>query len=406
MADRNIPYTIFLDSIAINTPSDESEGGLVCYDPNQEEDKGVSLVNLKNVAKLDTKGDLHTSGNIILDNDHKLLGTSPDGRQFNLIELSRWNIVDAGSTSEQFNINSLSRPTVQLSGETGEQARGIAYLTETPYILPDAFINVIESSNTGTLPQVTWSLIQDAYSAFSSGRIFLNNLAAFLSIESFTLSNNVAILEYNFFRTINGRLTGLHAYINSSESGTTSLVTTYDYSVDQKFNWFWNTSNFQTTEYLHLFLSISGAGSYQIAADPKYGNVVHVIVNEDGTAYFRNRVFQYRIEMPYINGDYWTVSFMVKGKLSGIASLRSTGSATSYLSSDVHDVHIDSDNWIMLEYHFRIVNAEAYIPGETDHAPVISIDNSGAEFYITNFKYERSQFATGYIVSSDDPTVG
>lgn len=122
---------VYLSKITPRVFDSDSTGYFVAYDAAETgEDNGVRLFDVSRFVITEENGDIHTPGNIILDNDHKVLGTDTEGSQFNLIELSRWNILDVGTTHKQFNINSSIRPTVQLFGETGEQVHQIAYLSD------------------------------------------------------------------------------------------------------------------------------------------------------------------------------------------------------------------------------------------------------------------------------------
>lgn len=64
--------------------------------------------------------------NIVLENDHKILGTDLEGAQHNLIELSRWDIIDVGSALTQLNFNGPDVPTYQPPGASGDQALRLA----------------------------------------------------------------------------------------------------------------------------------------------------------------------------------------------------------------------------------------------------------------------------------------
>lgn len=99
---------------------------------------GTAKYNGKEIVSYEENGDIHGKNNIILDNDNKLLGTEQGtGIQHNLIELSRFGIVDVGSQSLPTNISSSTRPTAQLSGETGAQAHGLAFIEEITAVADD-----------------------------------------------------------------------------------------------------------------------------------------------------------------------------------------------------------------------------------------------------------------------------
>lgn len=67
---------------------------------------------------------------IPLKNGDMIVGLLPNGTQVNICMVSRFGIVDMGSSAAPFNINSSDRPTVQLPGQSGEQAQHIAYYEE------------------------------------------------------------------------------------------------------------------------------------------------------------------------------------------------------------------------------------------------------------------------------------
>lgn len=73
--------------------------------------------------------------NIVLENDHKLLGTDLNGVQHNLAECSRFTdnghpIIDMGGAGTHFNTNSVDRPTCQIAAEPGENAHHYAFLED------------------------------------------------------------------------------------------------------------------------------------------------------------------------------------------------------------------------------------------------------------------------------------
>lgn len=97
-----------------------------------EVDEKISAVDerLNDAVFYDSNNDIVPRNNIRLGNNQKLLGADTTGADFNLIELSQWDIVDVGTGRHHINLNSDSRPTVQLTGETGAQSHPIAYQSE------------------------------------------------------------------------------------------------------------------------------------------------------------------------------------------------------------------------------------------------------------------------------------
>ena len=71
---------------------------------------------------------------IQLSNNDLIVGESLDGSTYNLIMLSKFDIVDVGTASKKlnFNVPKGERPTVQEAGQTGEEAHKIAYMTDIP----------------------------------------------------------------------------------------------------------------------------------------------------------------------------------------------------------------------------------------------------------------------------------
>lgn len=71
---------------------------------------------------------------IVLNNNDLIVGTSLDGSTYNLIMLSKFDIINVGTTSKKLNLNTPKgeRVTVQEAGQTGEQAHKIAYLSDIP----------------------------------------------------------------------------------------------------------------------------------------------------------------------------------------------------------------------------------------------------------------------------------
>ena len=71
---------------------------------------------------------------IQLNNNDLIVGASLDGSTYNLIMLSKFDIVDVGTVSKKlnFNVPKGERPTVQEAGQTGDEAHKIAYLEDIP----------------------------------------------------------------------------------------------------------------------------------------------------------------------------------------------------------------------------------------------------------------------------------
>lgn len=90
---------------------------------------GTVKANGKEVVTFEANGDVVFKNNAILGNDCKILGTD-NGSTFNLIELSRFGIIDAGSQTHPFNISTSVRPTVQLAGESGAEAHDVAFVQD------------------------------------------------------------------------------------------------------------------------------------------------------------------------------------------------------------------------------------------------------------------------------------
>lgn len=90
---------------------------------------------IENAVFYNDNNDIAARNNIILNNDNKLLGTTLEGSNINLIECSRFTdeghpIVDISSTSSHITFSAIDRPNVQLQGESGNHNHQMAYLSE------------------------------------------------------------------------------------------------------------------------------------------------------------------------------------------------------------------------------------------------------------------------------------
>lgn len=69
---------------------------------------------------------------IVFNNHDTLLGKTTDGSTANIAMISKWNVVDLGTTKLPINLNTPKnvRPTVQEAGQSGEDANKIAYVSD------------------------------------------------------------------------------------------------------------------------------------------------------------------------------------------------------------------------------------------------------------------------------------
>lgn len=170
------------------------------------------------------------NGNIILENDKKLLGKATDGTQYNLAEISRFTdlnhpIADFGSASAHFNINCHSdhRPTIQLNGESGEESHEIAFRSEGVTVIPQSFFNPsLNSDGTLTMPEITFSDIQKIYVGYSGGNKLDAYFAFVESINAFSIDEDIAIFEYSFDRIIDGNIVRANVQVSGTDQ---SLIT-------------------------------------------------------------------------------------------------------------------------------------------------------------------------------------
>lgn len=98
---------------------------------------GTVKANGEQVVTYDGNNDIQAKNNICLGNDKKLLGYGSDGTAHNLIEKSRFGIIDTGSTKVPFNISSSIRPTAQIGDETGAEAHQIAFVDDVNTLKED-----------------------------------------------------------------------------------------------------------------------------------------------------------------------------------------------------------------------------------------------------------------------------
>lgn len=65
---------------------------------------------------------------IVLKQGDMIVGEDTDGHQYNLAMLSRFGVMDYGSSAMPMNFTASGRPTVQLPGESGEEAHEVAFV--------------------------------------------------------------------------------------------------------------------------------------------------------------------------------------------------------------------------------------------------------------------------------------
>ena len=89
-----------------------------------------SIKNKVEWSEFELNGDKRKS--IVLGNYDTILGTTTSGGTVSIAMVSKWDVVDLGTTSLPINLNTPKgvRPTVQEAGQTGEEANKIAYLSE------------------------------------------------------------------------------------------------------------------------------------------------------------------------------------------------------------------------------------------------------------------------------------
>ena len=112
------------------------------YTKSEIDTKVETLSNKDNELseKLDKKvewvdiatGDNPNRKSIVLENHDTILGKDTKGGTVNIAMVSKWDVVDLGTTTLPINLNTPSgvRPTVQEAGQTGEEANKIAYLSD------------------------------------------------------------------------------------------------------------------------------------------------------------------------------------------------------------------------------------------------------------------------------------
>lgn len=117
--------------------------------------------DIDNAVMYEADDEVRLRKDLILANDANVFGTDLMGRLFNLVELSRYDIIDMGSSSKHFNINSSDRPTVQLIGETGAESHPIAFQSEVQEV--EANLQNLEST------------VEDHYTEYGSFVTAINN---------------------------------------------------------------------------------------------------------------------------------------------------------------------------------------------------------------------------------------
>ena len=131
----NIAMISKWDKVDLGTTSHEINLNGSAEHPTYNDEKEIALIDdVKN--KVDWT-DISTEDNadrkaIVLKNHDTILGKTTSGGTVNIAMVSKWDVVDLGTTSLPINLNTPKgvRPTVQEAGQSGEEANKIAYLSE------------------------------------------------------------------------------------------------------------------------------------------------------------------------------------------------------------------------------------------------------------------------------------
>ena len=95
-------------------------------------------------------------------NNDLILGAASDNiKTYNIAMISKWDVVDLGSSSLKINLNTPNgvRPTVQEAGQSGEQAHKIAYLSDfngyaTEELVVGDYVYVKTYDKNGTITKI------------------------------------------------------------------------------------------------------------------------------------------------------------------------------------------------------------------------------------------------------------
>lgn len=89
-----------------------------------------ALTKKVDLTELEYEGGIRKA--IVLGNHDTILGETTSAGTVNIAMVSKWDVVDLGTTTLPINLNTPKgvRPTVQEAGQTGEEANKIAYLSE------------------------------------------------------------------------------------------------------------------------------------------------------------------------------------------------------------------------------------------------------------------------------------
>ena len=132
---------------------------------------------------------------IILKNHDTILGTNTSGSTASIAMISKWDIVDLGTSSLPINLNTPKgvRPTVQEAGQTGEEANQIAYLSDIEAVKED--LNNINNSTQDSLnKKVDWTDISTEDNP-NRKAIVLNNHDMILGRTTSGITNNIAMIS-------------------------------------------------------------------------------------------------------------------------------------------------------------------------------------------------------------------
>ena len=132
---------------------------------------------------------------IILKNHDTILGTNTSGSTASIAMISKWDIVDLGTTSLPINLNTPKgvRPTVQEAGQSGEEANQIAYLSDIEAV-KEELNNINDSTQDSLNKKVDWTDISTEDNP-NRKSIVLNNHDMILGRTTSGDTNNIAMIS-------------------------------------------------------------------------------------------------------------------------------------------------------------------------------------------------------------------
>ena len=235
---------------------------------------------------------------IVLKNHDLLLGTDTAGSTSNIAMISKWDIVDLGTTSLPINLNTPKgvRPTVQEAGQSGEEAHKIAYLSDVENANGNLSNQIkIEEERAKSAENLLEERIDSSVLSLNSSISNMNSTLAILSSTDTALNSRLDVVDSSLsqFKANGVELKQMSAlqyvlYVDGVNRGTIDIpkdnfLTNVYLTDNNKLHFVFNVSDVQTDIEVDIakYIDIYTAGK-GLSLDK---NQFSVVINKDSEGY-------------------------------------------------------------------------------------------------------------------------